>query len=49
MRLKHQREQSLTIYKKLDDWIQVSSKAENDAIDDVCDVVKQAIEDQVKV
>lgn len=39
----------MTIYKKLDDWIQVSSKAENDAIEEVCDVIKQAIEDQVKV
>ena len=49
MRLKHQRDLSLNIYKKLDDWIQVSSKAENDAIDDVCDVVKQAIEEHTKV
>ena len=43
-RLKLQREQSLAIYKKLEDWIAVSSKAENDAIDEVCDVVKDAIE-----
>jgi len=49
MRLKHQREQSLKIYQKLDDWIQVSSKAENDAIDEVCDVIKEAIEDQCKI
>ena len=48
-RLKHQREQSLRIYKKLDDWIQVSYKAENDAIEEVCDVVKHAIEEQKKV
>lgn len=33
----------------MEDWIQVSSKAENDAIEEVCDVVKQAIEDQIKV
>lgn len=49
MRLKHQREQSLKIYQKLDDWIQVSSKAENDAIDEVCDVIKEAIEEQCKI
>jgi hypothetical protein len=48
-RLKYQREQSLKVYKKLDDWILVSSKAENDAIDEVCDVVKQAIEEQGKI
>ena len=49
MRLKHQRGQSLKLYQLLDDLIQVSSKAENDAIDEVCDVVKQAIEDQTKI
>jgi len=43
-RLKHQREQSIKIYQKLDDWINVSSKTENDAIDEVCDVIKEAIE-----
>jgi hypothetical protein len=48
-RLRHQRELSLKIYQKLDDWIAVSSKAENDAIDEVCDVVKEAIEDQGKI
>ena len=36
------------MYQKLDDWIAVSSKAENDAIDEVCDVIKEAIEDQGK-
>ena len=49
LRLKHQRQLSLKIYQKLDDWIAVSSKAENDAIDEVCDVIKQAIEDQTKI
>jgi hypothetical protein len=45
MRLKHQRELSLRIYQKLDDWINVSSKAENDAIDEVCDIIKISIEE----
>jgi len=49
MRLKHQRELSQKIYQKLDDWIQVSSKAENDSIDEVCDVIKEAIESQTKI
>lgn len=44
MRLKHQRELALKVYQKLDDWINVGSKAENDAIEEVCDVVKFAIE-----
>ena len=37
------------MYQKLDDWIAVPSKAENDAIDEVCDVIKEAIEDQGKI
>lgn len=49
MRLKHQRELSLKIYQKLDDWISVASKAENDAIEEVCDVLKEAIEEQTKI
>ena len=48
-RLLHQRERSLKLYQKLDDWIAVSSKAENDAIEEVCDVIKEAIEDQAKI
>jgi hypothetical protein len=39
-RLRHQRQQALNVYGKIDDWIQVSSKSENDAIDEVCDVLK---------
>ena len=48
-RLKLQREQFLAIYKKLEDWVAVSNKAENDAIEEVCDVVKDAIEGQEKI
>ena len=48
-KLKHQRELSLKMYQKLDDWISVSTKAENDAIEEVCDVIKEAIEDQGKI
>lgn len=48
-RLKLQRHESLNVYKKLEDWITVSSKAENDAIEDVCDIIKDAIEGQTKM
>lgn len=44
-RLRLQREQAITVFKKLDDWIAVSNKAENDAIEEVCEVIKEAIED----
>jgi hypothetical protein len=48
-RLKHQRELALKIYKKLDDWIAVANKAENDGMDEVCDVIKDAIESEQKI
>jgi len=48
-RLLHQRERALKMYQKLEDWIAVSGKAENDAIEEVCDVVKEAIEEQGKI
>lgn len=48
-RLKHQRELALKVYKKLDDWIAVANKAENDAIDEVCTVIKEAIESEHKI
>jgi hypothetical protein len=48
-RLKHQRELSLRIYQKLEDWITVANKAENDASEEVCEVVKDAIEGEKKI
>lgn len=47
--MKHQRELALKIYKKLDDWIAVGNKAENDAMDEVCHVIKDAIESEQKI
>ena len=47
--LKFQRQQAIKVYKKIEDWINVSSKAENDAIEEVCDVIKETIEDQSKI
>jgi len=37
------------MYKKLDDWIQVAAKTEMDTIDEMCSVVKRAIEDETKI
>jgi len=48
-RLKDNRSLSLKLYKKLEDWITVSVKAENDAIDQVCEVIKENIESQSKI
>lgn len=48
-RLLYQRERSLKLYQKLEDWIAVSGKAENDAIEEVCDVAKEATEEQGKI
>lgn len=43
------REQALKIYQKLDDWILVSNKTENDAIEEMSIVVKTAIEEEKKI
>lgn len=48
-RLRHQRQLALRVYKKLEDWIAVANKAENDAIDEVCTVIKEAIEGEHKI
>mmetsp|Transcript_26634 Transcript_26634/g.19969 ORF Transcript_26634/g.19969 Transcript_26634/m.19969 type:complete len:97 (-) Transcript_26634:573-863(-) len=37
------------MYSKLEDWIHVATKAENDAIDDMCVVIKKAIEEEKKI
>lgn len=37
------------MYKKLEDWIFVASKAELDAVEKMCMVIKTAIEDQTKI
>ena len=38
-KLKDLRTKSLTVYHKLDDWIHVASKAENDAIDEMVNYI----------
>ena len=37
------------IYKKLDDWIAVSVDAENCAVDEMTQVVKEAIEKEIRI
>lgn len=37
------------MYKKFDDWIQVAQKAEMDTIDEMCCIVKKAIEQEAKI
>ena len=33
----------------MDDWIVVANKAENGVIDELCTVVREAIEDEIKI
>lgn len=47
--LKQKRQSALELYKKLEDWIFVSQKAEMDAIEEMCVVIKDAIEEEAKI
>jgi len=48
-RLQDTRQQSLNTYKKFDDWIQVAQKTEMDTIEEMCAVIKCAIEEETKI
>jgi hypothetical protein len=48
-RLQETRISAIRLYKKLDDWIQVAQKAEMDAIEEMCAVIKEAIEAESKI
>jgi hypothetical protein len=48
-RLQDTRQQALSTYKKFDDWIQVAQKTEMDTIEEMCAVIKKAIEDECKI
>ncbi|CDW76374.1 sperm flagellar protein 2 [Stylonychia lemnae] len=48
-RLREMRQKAIKVYLKLEDWIQVSNKTENDAIDEMSIVIKRAIEDEKKI
>ena len=48
-RLREIRSKSIRVYTKLEDWIHVANKAENDAVDEMCVVLKRAIEEERKI
>lgn len=48
-RLHELRNSAIRLYKKLDDWIQVAQKTEMDAIEEMCVVIKRAIEGESKI
>jgi hypothetical protein len=43
-RLREMRTKAIKVYTKLEDWIHVSNRAENDAVEEMCIVIKRAIE-----
>lgn len=48
-RLQDTRQCAINTYKKFDDWIQVAQKTEMDTIDEMCTVIKKAIEGEDKI
>ncbi len=48
-KLKEMRLKCNNIYQKLDDWILVAVKAENEAVDEMCGVIKTSIEEEKKI
>lgn len=47
--LKQMRQNSLNLYKMLEDWIFVAQKTEMDAIEEMCMVIKDSIEEETKI
>lgn len=47
--LKKRRQAAIDLYKKLEDWVFVAHKAEMDAIEEMCMIVKQNIEEETKI
>jgi hypothetical protein len=48
-RIREMRAKALKTYFKLEDWIYVSTKTENDAVDEMSIVIKRAIEEETKI
>ena len=48
-KLKEMRSKALNVYSKLEDWIHVATKTENDAVDEMCIVIKRSIEEEKKI
>lgn len=49
LQLRSTRQASLDLYKMLEDWIYVAQKAEMDAIEEMCVVIKDSIEEETKI
>lgn len=47
--LKSMRQSSLDLYKMLEDWVFVAQKTEMDAIEEMCMVIKDSIEEEKKI
>lgn len=47
--LKSMRQNSLDLYKMLEDWVFVAQKTEMDAIEEMCMVIKDSIEEEKKI
>mmetsp|Transcript_6313 Transcript_6313/g.8432 ORF Transcript_6313/g.8432 Transcript_6313/m.8432 type:complete len:167 (+) Transcript_6313:2140-2640(+) len=47
--LRNTRQGSLDLYKMLEDWIYVAQKAEMDAVEEMCMVIKDSIEEETKI
>jgi hypothetical protein len=48
-RLRDMRAKAIKTYQKLEDWILVSNKTENDAVEEMSIVIKRAIEEEQKI
>ena len=48
-RLRDMRSKAIKVYTKLEDWIYVANKAENDSVEEMCIVLKRAIEEERKI
>ena len=48
-RLRDIRSKAIKVYTKLEDWIHVANKAENDSVEEMCVVLKRAIEEEKKI
>lgn len=48
-KLKEMRAKAIKVYSKLEDWIHVSNRSENDAVIEMCVVIKRAIEEEKKI
>lgn len=47
--LRQNKTAAIDLYKKLDDWVFVAQKAEMDSIEEMCMVIKEAVEDESKI